>query len=168
MKIVYFIPHLREASGMNRVLSVKANYLAEVLKYEISIITYRQNDSQVFFQFSEKIKLVHLDIFDPSFTLKSLSFLEKRKQIKIFMNTYQVSIENYLEANKTDICIAMFLGAEYKFLHKIKDGSKKILEVHFNFDHSPFVLLSKPTTFQDLYARYQLQNLRKKLTNLIE
>lgn len=161
MKIVYFIPHLREASGMNRVLSIKANYLADVLGYKISIITYRQHDSVVFFPFSPKINLIHLNLDDPSFRLKSLSFVEKRRQIRQFMFSYQTAVEKYLFSHKTDICISMFLGAEYKFLDKIKDGSRKILEVHLNFEYSPFFLLTKSFKLSKILSRYQVNKLKK-------
>ena len=103
MKILYFIPHLRTGSGMGRVLNVKANYLAEVLGHEVTIITYRQFQDPVYFTYSDKVKMVHFDLDDPSFRLKELSFFEKRKQIQAFMSEYREKVENYLQNNPTDV-----------------------------------------------------------------
>ena len=163
MNIVYFIPHLREASGINRVLNIKANYLADVLKYKVTIITYRQYDSIIFFPFNKNVKLVHFDLDDPTFRVKSLPFIEKRRQIKKFMSNYKNLVEHYLLENKTDICISLFLGAEYKFLHEIKDKSKKILEFHMNFDNSPFKLLNKTFRLSNFRSIIQINQLRNKL-----
>ena len=166
MNIVYFIPHLREASGINRVLNIKANYLADVLKYKVTIITYRQYDSIIFFPFNKNVKLVHFDLDDPTFRVKSLPFIEKRRQIKKFMSNYKNLVEHYLLENKTDICISLFLGAEYKFLHEIKDKSKKILEFHMNFDNSPFKLLNKTFRLSNFRSIIQINQLRNKLEKI--
>lgn len=163
MNIVYFIPHLRTGSGMGRVLNVKANYLADVLGHEVTIITYRQFDSPVYFNYSEKVKLVHLDIDDPSFRLKELSFFEKRKQIKNFMSLYRSRVEDFLKDNPADVCISMFLGAEYKFLSEIKDGSKKIIEFHFNFSISPFRIFEEKINWRNYRNLIQINSLKKKV-----
>ena len=42
MKIVYCIHFTHVAGGMQRVLTQKANYLAEVLRYEVVIVTTDQ------------------------------------------------------------------------------------------------------------------------------
>ncbi|MCB4235999.1 hypothetical protein LDL59_15545 [Kaistella anthropi] len=65
MNITYFIPHLSLAGGMERVLSIKANYLADILGYNVTIITYRQYDNPIYFNFSPKIKFIHFDLHDP-------------------------------------------------------------------------------------------------------
>lgn len=163
MKILYFIPHLRTGSGMGRVLNVKANYLAEVLGHEVTIITYRQFQDPVYFTYSDKVKMVHLDLDDPSFRLKELGFFEKRKQIQAFMSEYREKVENYLQNNPTDVCISMFLGAEYKFLTELKDGSKKIIEFHFNFDISPFRIFNQKKSLKNFRNFLQIKSLKKKV-----
>lgn len=163
MKIVYFIPHLRTGSGMGRVLNVKANYLADVLGHEITIITYRQFSDPIYFSYSEKVNLVHLDIDDPSFRLKELGFFEKRKQLKTFLSTYKSKVEHYLLENPTDVCVSMFLGAEYKFLTEINDGSKKIIEFHFNFSISPFRIFEENSNWKNYRNLLQIKSLQNKI-----
>ena len=161
MNIVYFIPHLKNMSGMERVICVKANYMADVLGYNVTIITYRQFDSPIAFDISPNVKFEHLNIEDPTFRLQEFSFFERRKRIKIFMETYRQKVKEYLKNHKTDIAISTFLGAEYKFLPLIKDGSKKILEVHFGFDTTQFKLLKKRITYSNFFEIYQIKKLQK-------
>ena len=132
MKIVYFFPNLKDSAGTERMLNVKANYLADVLHHEVTIITYRQFNDPIFFDFSKKIKFVHFNIQDPTPNLKGLNYWEKRKRYRNFMQTYRQKVEEYLYKNPTDIAISMYFGAEHKFLPLINDGSKKILEYHYN------------------------------------
>ena len=136
-------------------LNVKANYLADVLHHEVTIITYQQFDDPVFFEFSHKIRFLHLNIPDPTTHLKGLGYWEKRKQYKNFMQVYRQKVEEYLNNHPTDIAISMYFGAEHKFLPLLKDGSKKILEYHFHFDITP---LSKK-----LKANWSLRNLKMKI-----
>jgi len=154
MKIVYFFPNLKDSAGTERMLNVKANYLADVFHHEVTIITYRQFNDPIFFDFSKKIKFVHFNIQDPTPNLKGLNYWEKRKRYRNFMQTYRQKVEEYLYKNPTDIAISMYFGAEHKFLPLINDGSKKILEYHFHFDITP---LSKK-----LKAKWSLRNIRMK------
>ena len=155
MKIVYFFPNLKDSAGTERMLNVKANYLADVLHHEVTIITYRQFDDPIFFEFSDKIKFEHFNIPDPTSQLKGLGYWKKRELYKNFMHTYRRKVEDYLTQNPTDIAISMYFGAEHKFLPLINDGSKKILEYHFHFDITP---LSKK-----LKAKWSLRNIRMKI-----
>ena len=161
MNIVYFIPHLKNISGMERVICVKANYMADVLGYNVTIITYRQYDCPIAFDISPKVKFEHLNIEDPTFRLQELSFFERRKRIKIFMEIYRQKVEEYLKNHKTDIVISTFLGTEYKFLTSIKDGSKKILELHFGFDATQFRFLKKKIIWSNFFQIYQVKKLQK-------
>ncbi|WP_161530836.1 glycosyltransferase family 4 protein [Riemerella anatipestifer] len=161
MNIVYFFPNLKDAAGTERMLNVKANYLADVLGYNVTIITYRQYDDPIFFKFSERIKMIHFDTLDPTRDLKNFPSAERKKLYKNFMATYRKKVEDYLYHNPTDIAISMYFGAEHKFLPLIKDGSKKVMEYHFHFDITPFSKILK--------SGWSLQNLKAKiLTKLFQ
>ena len=155
MKIVYFFPNLKDSAGTERMLNVKANYLADVLHHEVTIITYRQFDDPIFFEFSDKIKFEHFNIPDPTSQLKGLGYWKKRDLYKNFMHTYRRKVEDYLTQNPTDIAISMYFGAEHKFLPLLKDGSKKIMEFHFHFDIMPFS--------KNLKAEWSVRNFRMKI-----
>lgn len=109
IKLVYCIASLSNPGGMERVLSTKANYLAENLDYEVHIAE-KCNIGTPFFPLSTKI-ICH--------NLNSNTNNEYRKKLTQLL--YKIH---------PDITISMY-GSEYKFLYKIKDGSKKVLECHF-------------------------------------
>ena len=155
MKIVYFFPNLKDSAGTERMLNVKANYLADVLHHEVTIITYRQFDDPIFFEFSDKIKFEHFNIPDPTSQLKGLGYWKKRELYTNFMQTYRRKVEDYLTQNPTDIAISMYFGAEHKFLPLLKDGSKKLMEYHFHFDIMPFS--------KNLKAEWSVRNFRMKI-----
>ena len=62
MKILYTTDQLFLHGGIEKVLSQKANYFAEVLGYEVFILTTNQNGNQPCYQLSDKINIQDLDI----------------------------------------------------------------------------------------------------------
>ena len=128
MKIAYIIEGTYNSGGMERVLSNKTNFLAN-LGYEVSIITTDQKDRANFFEFSDKIKFYDIginyyDLVGSSFLLGAIRLF--RKNIKC-----EAKLTDLLMKQKFDIVISMF-GNEATILHNIKDGSKKILEFHLS------------------------------------
>lgn len=84
IKIAYCIPGLYYPSGMERVLSLKANYLASQKdKYEIYIILTEGKDKTPYYPLLPEIQLIHLDInFDDLYTvspIKKLAAIFKNK-----------------------------------------------------------------------------------------
>ena len=130
MNLLYFIPSLHKAGGMERVLTQKVNYLAETGLYNICIITTDMSVyDKPFFNLHESIKVHRFELFfneiyKLKFSLKTLKTYEKLQQ-------YRKKIEIFLENNKVDICISMG-GKELEFLYKIRHQSKKIYEAHFS------------------------------------
>ena len=56
MKLLYITNQICGAAGLERVLSVKMNYLIKYFKYEIHIITLNQDNKALLYDFSSKIK----------------------------------------------------------------------------------------------------------------
>ena len=61
-KIVYLTPALYMAGGVERVLTLKANYFAEHFGYDITIILTDGNGKPLFYPLSDKVKVINLDI----------------------------------------------------------------------------------------------------------
>ena len=61
-KIVYCTPALYMASGVERVLTLKANYFAEHFGYDITIVLTEGKDKPLFYPLSDKIKFINHDI----------------------------------------------------------------------------------------------------------
>ena len=75
LKIVYCTPALYMAGGVERVLTLKANYFAEHYGYDITIVLTEGIHKPLFYPLSDKIKIVNLDIgFEELWTC---SFLKK-------------------------------------------------------------------------------------------
>ena len=51
MKIIYNIPNIIRMAGMERILAIKANYLAGLTGMEVVIITYEQKNLPLAFDF---------------------------------------------------------------------------------------------------------------------
>lgn len=129
MKIIYCIPSCYGFGGMERVLSIKANYLADIMGYDISIITTNQKEHKNHYDFSRKIHFYDLDInYDE---LQDVPIYKKIIKTKEKKKRHQKILTQLLKQQKADIVISMFTH-EISFLYKIKDGSKKIVEIHFS------------------------------------
>jgi len=127
-KILYTIAGTYRAAGMERVLADKANYLA-AKGYKIVIVTTDQRGQKPAFDLDSSIKCYDLDInyeVNNGGSLASKLFNYPGKQIR-----HRKRLKAVVNAEKPDICISMFCGDE-GFLPKFKDGSKKLLEVHFS------------------------------------
>ena len=74
-KIVYCTPALYFAGGMERVLTMKANYFADHFGYDITIILTDGEDKPIFYPLSDKVKVINLNIgFEELWTC---SFIKK-------------------------------------------------------------------------------------------
>lgn len=62
LKIAYCIPSLYYPSGMERVLTLKANYFTEVFGYEIHIILTDGGDKKPYYALHPNITVHQLDI----------------------------------------------------------------------------------------------------------
>lgn len=128
MKILYTIAGFYRAAGMERILADKANYLA-AKGYSIVIVTTDQRGREEAFPLDHTIRRVDLrinyeDHNGDSFVQKLLAFPFKKRRHRRRLN-------KLLEEERPDITVSMFCGDE-GFLPGLKDGSKKVLEVHFS------------------------------------
>lgn len=127
-KLAYCIPSLDRPSGMERVLTIKANYLAENLAYDVAIITTDSKGIKPFFPISPKIRLIQLDI-----NIDDLWKYPVWKKAFIYFSkirSYKSRLDDCLKWIKPDITISL-LRREINFICDIKDGSAKVGEIHF-------------------------------------
>jgi glycosyltransferase involved in cell wall biosynthesis len=114
---------------MERVLTLKANYFAEVLNYDICIIVTEGKGKSPFFPLSPKIKIINLDIRFDEMLGKSLAekaFVYIRKQLQ-----YKKKLKKLLYELRPDITVSM-LRREIIFLPYLQDGSVKLGEYHWS------------------------------------
>ncbi len=128
MKIVYCILGTFNSGGMERVLANKANYLSKI-GHQITIITTDQLGRKPYFQLDNQIDQIDLQINytennNQGLITKILDFPRKQRK-------HKASLEKVLQTIRPDITISLF-DHDAAIVPKIKDGSKKIAEIHFS------------------------------------
>lgn len=162
-KIVYCIPALYLAGGMERVLTVKANYFAEVFGYDITIILTDGKGKPFFYPLSNKIKTINLDIqfeelWNQSFIKKAFLFLKKQHR-------YKKALSQELTRLHPDFTVSL-LRREINFINSIKDGSRKIGEIHINREHYRTFEEYETNFVKRVFSKYWQNSLVKELKKL--
>jgi glycosyltransferase involved in cell wall biosynthesis len=62
MRLLYITNGINGAGGLERVLSIKASYLAEVYGYDVTILCLNNGHQNPFYSFSDKIKMISLAV----------------------------------------------------------------------------------------------------------
>lgn len=163
LKIVYCTPALYMAGGVERVLTLKANYFAEHFGYDITIILTEGKDKPLFYPLSDKIKVINLDInfeelWTCSFVKKAFVYLKKQR-------IFKKKLTNELMRIRPDITISL-LRREINFINEIKDGSKKIGELHVNRANYRNFEAGDSNAIKNMFAKYWMRNLVSHLKRL--
>ena len=163
LKIVYLTPQLYLADGVARVLTMKANYFAEQFGYNITIIITEGKGKPVFYPLSDKIHVINLDLnfeelWHRSFFSKSLLYLRKQRK-------YKRLVTNELIKLHPDITVTL-LRREINFINQIKDGSRKIGEMHVLRSHFRNFEKNDTNFLKELFAKYWMYRLIGQLRQL--
>lgn len=163
LKIVYLTPALYMAGGVERVLTLKANYFAEHFGYDITIVLTEGKDKPLFYPLSDKVKVVNLNIgfeelWTCSFVKKVFVYLKKQR-------LYKKLVEAELMHLRPDITISL-LRREINFITGIKDGSKKIGELHVNRANYRNFESGDSNFFKIIFAKFWMRSLVSKLKKL--
>ena len=163
LKIVYCTPALYLAGGVERVLTLKANYFAEHFGYDITIILTDGKGKPFAYPLSDKIKVIHLDInFEELWTC---SFLKKIWVYLKKQRIYKRRLTEELMRIRPDITVSM-LRREINFINEIKDGSKKVGELHTSRQNNRNFKDNEVNWIKALFARYWNWSLVRKLQKL--
>lgn len=163
LKIVYLTPALYMAGGVERVLTLKANYFAEHFGYDITIILTEGCDKPLFYKLSDKIKVINLNIgfeelWTCSFVKKIFVYLKKQRLFK-------KALTKELMRLRPDITISL-LRREINFLNDIKDGSRKIGELHVNRVNYRNFEANDSNCVKSLFAKFWMRSLVSNLKKL--
>lgn len=168
MKILYCIPSMYNAGGMERVITEKVNFLADLPQYEIIIVTTDQIGRGICFKINSKIKIIHLDIdFNAQYSSNLIKkyFSHQRK-----LHIYKTRLVQLIEEMEIDICISL-CGKEIEFLSALKVPCKKIAEIHFSMNFRKQFLIARHNGFIWKYLggirTQQLKRSVKRLDKLI-
>jgi glycosyltransferase involved in cell wall biosynthesis len=144
------------AGGVERVLTLKANYFAEYFGYDITIILTEGKDKPTFYPLSNKVSIINLDInfeelWKCSFLKKIFVYLSKQR-------TFKAKLSSELYRLRPDFTISL-LRREINFINSIKDGSIKIGELHVNRANYRNFEPEDSNLVKNLFAKFWMRNL---------
>lgn len=128
MKIIYCTHSTCNPGGMERVLLNKVTYLSQLPGWKVAVVTTDQNQRPPFYPFPEKVRMTDLGINysednGKGAWKKITGYLRKRKE-------HKRKLTALLLKEKPDIVVSLY-PSESSFIPDIKDGSKKVLELHY-------------------------------------
>lgn len=121
MKLLYITNGIKGAAGLERVLAIKASYLADVLGYEVHILTLNQNNDPIFYDFSPKIQL-----HDFAVSGNPIQYLKKYVSgIKNTVQKIQPDVISVCDDGLKGFFIPMVLSKQYPIIYE-RHASKNI------------------------------------------
>lgn len=124
MKILYLTDQVFLHGGVEKVLSQKANYLADVSGDEVTIVTYRQQNRIPIYPFSKKIQFIDLKVnYDIA---KSYFHPNNLKKIPHHIS----SLKKVLKDIQPHVVISSSFGPDFYFLPSLERKIPKIKEFH--------------------------------------
>lgn len=129
MKLLFCHCSLYNPGGMERVLLNKVVWLRAHTDWEIVVVTTDQKQRPTFYPFPKDVRMIDLGINYSDDNAKSpvekiAGYLRKRRK-------HRKALTALLQKEKADIVVSLY-PSESSFIPSIKDGSKKVLELHFN------------------------------------
>ena len=124
MKILFLTDQVYLHGGIEKVLSQKANYLADISGDDVFVVTYNQKGKQPVYDFSPKIIWQDLDV---NYEIeKSYFSSENLKKIPKHIS----ALKNCFEEIRPDVIISSSFGPDFYFLPYLKKAIPKIKEFH--------------------------------------
>ncbi|MBF0598345.1 glycosyltransferase family 4 protein [Faecalibacter rhinopitheci] len=120
MKLLYVTNGINGAGGLERVLSVKASYLAEHYNYDVTILVLNDAHLNPFYEFSPKIKFISIEI-----SSSTLQYIE----------SYKKGIQDAANVIQPDVISVCDDGLKGFFLPRIiQTNAKWIYERHASLE----------------------------------
>lgn len=162
-KIVFCTPAIYSAGGVERVVSVKSSYFAEVYGYDVTIIVTEGYGKENFFSVSPKVHVVNLNLefeklWNVSFLRKAFFYLLKQRKYRRLLTKELIRI-------RPDITISV-IRREINFINSIQDGSKKIGELHVNRSNYRSFAKKDSNILKHVFAIFWMKDLIRHLKAL--
>lgn len=114
MTLLYITNEICGSGGLERVLSIKASYLADVMGYDVHIITLNQNNKPLFYKFSDK--LIYHDIKVKGNIIKYLK--SYRKGIKSILKKINPDIVSVCDDGFKGFYTPLIIGKHYPMVYE--------------------------------------------------
>tara|TARA_R110001592_G_scaffold21940_4_gene87795 strand:- start:476 stop:1594 length:1119 start_codon:yes stop_codon:yes gene_type:complete len=126
VKIVFIIDQVYLHGGIERVLSIKSNYLSKLKTFDIHIITTEQKNNQACYYFSNLIKFQDLNINYH----RDKSYFHPRNLVKV--PNHIIKINTALKVINPNIVVVCSHSVDTYFLPFIRKKIPKIKEFHYS------------------------------------
>ncbi|ACU06837.1 glycosyltransferase [Flavobacteriaceae bacterium 3519-10] len=156
MKILYLTDQLYLHGGIEKVLSQKANYFADVSGDEVTLVTYQQKDRKPVYRPSEEIRLLDLNINYE--TAKSYFHPVNLQKVPAHI----AALKRVFRDLKPDVIVSSSFGPDFYFLPYINGNIPVIKEFH-----SSRALHSRPRSVKERILSALARNAEKKYTGLV-
>ena len=120
MRILYLTDQIYLHGGIEKVLSQKANYLADVSGYEVFIVTHNQGKKNPVYHFSAKIRMIDLNINYEA----GRSFFHPTNFKK--MPKHCAALKNIFKELNPDVVISCSFGPDFYFIPSLEKSIPKI------------------------------------------
>lgn len=131
MKLLFIIRSLANAHGVERTLTDKANYLAD-LDHEVTMVTYEQGDHEYAFPVNPRVACMDLDC--RYFTLYRLSALRRMYEGARMKRRFRDRLHAIVEEKRPDVVITPTYTVEYmRAIMSLKPMTRIIVEAHSAF-----------------------------------
>ena len=127
MKILYQIHSTYNPGGMERVLLNKVRYLVEEKGWDVTVVTTDQHDRPSFYPFPDVVEMIDLgvnysDDNGKPFVKKLMGYFRRRQ-------LHKKRLKEVLAEIRPDV-VDCFYPGECSFVPGLKDGSRKVMELH--------------------------------------
>ena len=127
MKILYQIHSTYNPGGMERVLLNKVRYFVEEKGWDVTVVTTDQHDRSSFYPFPNVVEMIDLgvnysDDNGKPFIKKLMGYFRRRQ-------LHKKRLKEVLAEIRPDV-VDCFYPGECSFVPGLKDGSKKVMELH--------------------------------------
>ncbi|WP_025739380.1 glycosyltransferase family 4 protein [Aquimarina pacifica] len=113
-KLVYITNQVCGPGGLERVLSIKASFLAENLDYEVHILTLNQEDDSLFYDFSTKIKYHNISVGGNPISY----FLSYRKGIKSILSKIKPDVVSVCDDGIKGLLLPLLVGKQCPMVYE--------------------------------------------------
>jgi len=133
MKLLYITNGINGSGGLERVLSVKASYLADKLNYDVHILTLNDGDKNLFFKFSRKIVMHDIKVKGNPISY----FLSYKKGIQKVIDTVRPDVISVCDDGLKGMMFPLIFGKNIPVIYE-RHVSKQI-EIRYD---NPSIVLS--------------------------
>jgi len=169
MKIAYIYSTMAMTGGTERMITEKANYLAEQLGYEVTIITcFQLAHEQNFFPLSPKVRQINLCV--PFYSQYKFKY-PKRLWIKWQMNLLlKKGIRRAVKETDPDILIGVS-RFRANYVSSLRCRAKKIIECHESRYNTAYdATLKRPffsRVFMKFYDNFYFRTMERKADAIV-